>query len=138
MFFCSTYQTKPSNRNSNFQLEDEFPQGKFPQDTSYFNRNVVSWGCVDNLGHPLQLKIGVGATRCLLGGVTVKTHRGEALKEVAAGAIFFSALQMVGGIKGFFCRDCQGHGNPLYGKWDPYYSHTIPISLGILMGVAWE
>ena len=24
---------------------------------------------------------------------------------------------------------------PPYGKRDPYYSHTIPISLGILMGV---
>ena len=27
---------------------------------------------------------------------------------------------------------------PPYGKRDPYYSHTIPISLGILMGVVWE
>ena len=23
---------------------------------------------------------------------------------------------------------------PPYGKRDPYYSHTVPISLGILMG----
>ena len=35
-------------------------------------------------------------------------------------------------------RDPQGHGTPETGKRDPYYSHTIPISLGILMGVVWE
>ena len=29
----------------------------------------------------------------------------------------------------------QGHGTPENAKRDPYYSHTIPISLGILMGV---
>ena len=81
---------------------------------------------------PVQLKIGVGATRCLLGGVTVKTHRGEALEEVASGASFFSTKKWWVGSSGWFTRDCQGHGTPLYGKRDPYYSHTIPISLGIL------
>ena len=27
---------------------------------------------------------------------------------------------------------------PPYGKREPYYSHTIPISLGILVGIVWE
>ena len=30
------------------------------------------------------------------------------------------------------------NGTPPYGKGDPYYSHTIPTSLWILMGVVWE
>ena len=40
-------------------------------------------------------------------------------------------------LSGIF-KDHQGHGTPENGKRDPYYSHTIPISLGILMGVVWE
>ena len=63
----------------------------------------------------------------------------------------FSTFNLQGGIREEhsekLMRTCRVKGDlpgtpkdmgPHYGKRDPYYSHTIPISLGILMGVVWE
>ena len=135
--------------NQTFQQKLRFSVGGWISTKAFFARHIFSaatlfLGMCGQPRPPVQLKIGVGATRCLLGGVTVKTHRGEALEEVASGASFFSTKKWWVGSSGWFTRDCQGHGTPLYGKRDPYYSHTIPISLGFFrdsygsgMGIVW-